>query len=112
MADNPETTSGSGPANLITVEVAYATPAKQLILKLRVNQGTTAGEAIEASGIREHFPEIEPRPVVGIFSRKTALDSPLSDGDRVEIYRPLVADPKEVRRQKAELEKAARKKRA
>lgn len=87
---------------LITVEVAYATPAKQSLLKLTVSQGCTVGEAIEQSTIRQEFPDLEVDPAsVGIFSRKVTLDQPLRDGDRVEIYRPLVADPKESRRKRA-----------
>jgi len=97
------------PLEPVEVEVAYATPDRQVILRLEVPAGTTAKQAIEASGIRAEFPQIEPEPVVGIFSRKVSLDCPLSSGDRVEIYRPLIADPKEDRRQKALKEKAARK---
>ena len=94
---------------LIDVEVAYALPQKQVIARARVPQGTTASEAIELSGIRQLFSGIEPQPVVGIFSRKVPLDHPLQAGDRVEIYRPLLADPKEVRRRKAEEQKAKQK---
>jgi hypothetical protein len=94
----------------MAVEVAYATPGRQLIVKLQVPPGTTVAQAIELSAIRDQFAEIQAQPVVGIFSRKVALDHPLSAGDRVEIYRPLMADPKEARRQKAEQEKAGRKK--
>jgi putative ubiquitin-RnfH superfamily antitoxin RatB of RatAB toxin-antitoxin module len=87
---------------LIQVEVAYGTPDKQRLLVLSVERGCTAGEAIEGSGIRDEFPEIDPQPVaVGIFGLKVDLGHPLRDGDRVEIYRPLIADPKEVRRQRA-----------
>lgn len=92
------------------MEVAYATPGRQLIVKLRVPPGTTVAQAIEISAIRDQFAEIQAQPVVGIFSRKVVLDHVLSAGDRVEIYRPLMADPKEARRQKAEQEKAGRKK--
>jgi len=90
------------------VEVAYATPKRQLIINVMLPAGATVEQAIEASGIREEFPQIEARPIVGIFSRKVSLDHRLSTGDRVEIYRPLIADPKEVRRQKAAQEKEAR----
>ena len=85
----------------IAVEVAYATPREQLIVGLVVPEGATALEAVERSGIRIRFPEIAAGPEVGIFSRKVSLDYPLAAGDRVEIYRPLIADPKEVRRRKA-----------
>lgn len=94
----------------IDVEVAYATPQSQQIVALRVPRGTTAEEAIEQSGIRIRFPEIEPKPKIGIFSRKIPLDQELRDGDRVEIYRPLIADPKEIRRQQAEKDRAGAKK--
>jgi len=104
---NHECRSDLAPLN---VEVAYATPRRQLIVPLQVPPGTTVAQAIEASAIREQFPQIEARPVVGIFSRKVTLDHPLSAGDRVEIYRPLMADPKEARRQRAERERAMRKK--
>jgi len=91
------------------VEVAYARPERQLIVSLQVPAGTTVAQAIDASGIREEFPQIETHPVVGIFSRKVTLDSVLQTGDRVEIYRPLTADPKEMRRRKAEAQKPGRK---
>ncbi|MGH8035235.1 MAG: RnfH family protein [Lysobacterales bacterium] len=92
----------------IAVEVAYATPQRQRIVKLHVPVGTTAGQAIEASGLRAQFPAIEPCPEVGIFSRKVPLGEPLREGDRVEIYRPLLADPKEARRERASGEKKSR----
>ncbi len=95
MAPDPKTPT-------VTVEVAYASPRKQLILRLDVPEGCTVGEAIERSEIRRHFPELEVDPsAVGIFSRKVSLQKVLRQGDRVEIYRPLIADPKEVRRQRA-----------
>jgi uncharacterized protein len=92
-------------SNPISVEVAYATPKKQLIVEVRAAAGLTAGQAIALSGIRTHFPEIADEPAIGIFSRKVPMDQVLRAGDRVEIYRPLLADPKEARRKKAELEK-------
>ena len=86
----------------IRVEVAYATPDKQVLLSLEVPQGCTVAEAIGLSGIREEFPEMEQDPkAVGVFSKKVALDDELREGDRVEIYRPLLADPKEMRKQRA-----------
>ena len=86
----------------IRIEVAYATPDKQTLLSLEVPPGCTVAEAIGLSGIREEFPDLEQDPkMVGIFSRKVSLDYKLHDGDRVEIYRPLVADPKEMRKQRA-----------
>lgn len=94
------------PATEINFEVAYALPERQVIAKVSAKAGTTAAEAIELSGIRKLFPGIEDRPVIGIFSRKVSPDYHMQPGDRLEIYRPLLADPKEVRRRKAEEEKA------
>lgn len=88
----------------ITVEVAYALPEKQSLLKLKVQTGTTVGQAIEQSGIREEYPSMEISDV-GIFSKKATLDQPLREGDRVEIYRPLLANPREMRKQRARDEK-------
>lgn len=116
MVSEAKTETGAGstgerptPNPLMDVEVAYATPRRQLIVQVQVPLGTTALQAIEASGIRQQFPQIEVQPVIGVFSRKVPPDHPLSAGDRVEIYRPLIADPKEVRRQKAAKDKASRK---
>jgi len=91
----------SGPA-AIRVEVAYATPGKQKVLSLEVPATCSVGEAIRLSGIEDEFPDMAVDPnAVGIFSRKVSLEQRLSEGDRVEIYRPLLADPKEVRRKRA-----------
>lgn len=87
----------------IRVEVAYARPDQQVILPLKVADGTTIEQAIRASGILEKFPEIDlATNKVGIFSKLSKLDVALRDKDRVEIYRALIADPKEVRRKRAE----------
>ena len=89
----------------IRIEIAYAIPEKQVILNLMVSPGTTVAEAIEQSSIRDEFPDMKKDPAgVGIFSRKVALDYVLREGDRIEIYRPLIADPKEVRRERAKKE--------
>jgi hypothetical protein len=86
----------------IRVEVVYALPERQALLAAELPAGSTVAAAIEASGVREQFPGMEIDPAsVGIFSRKVTLDRVLQDGDRVEIYRPLKADPKEARRQRA-----------
>ena len=91
----------------IRIEVAYATAEKQTLLSMEVPPGCTVAEAIGLSGIREEFPDMEPAPeAVGIFSRKVSLDHELREGDRVEIYRPLVADPKEMRKQRARADSA------
>ena len=84
------------------VEVAYATPEKQAIVRVDVPAGCTVGEAIARSNIRSQFPEMEIDPAaVGIFSRKVSMSQVLREGDRVEIYRPLLADPRETRRKRA-----------
>lgn len=84
------------------VEVAYATPQKQLILELEMDTGSGARAAVKASGIDRHFPEIDLDGCdIGVFGKAVADDYELNDGDRVEIYRPLLADPKEVRRERA-----------
>ena len=86
----------------IIVEVAYALATEQLIMPIRVSDGTTAEQAIKASGILRKFPEIDLNiNKIGIFGKLSKLDAPLRHLDRVEIYRPLIADPKEVRKQRA-----------
>lgn len=90
----------------IRVEVAYALPDKQVILPLEVPEGTAIEEAIKRSGILEQFPEIElDTAKTGIFGKINKLNKVLRDKDRIEIYRPLIADPKESRRQQAEMQK-------
>jgi putative ubiquitin-RnfH superfamily antitoxin RatB of RatAB toxin-antitoxin module len=89
-------------AESINVEVAYATPEKQIIRAVNVDAGITLGAAIVQSGIMMDFPDLELEDAkVGIFGKAADMTAVLSDGDRVEIYRPLIADPKEVRRQRA-----------
>lgn len=84
------------------LEVAYATPQKQLILECEVEPGTTPRDAARASGMAQHFPEIDiDQCELGVFGKLVGDDYELVDGDRIEIYRPLIADPKEVRRQRA-----------
>ena len=86
----------------IRVEVVYALPAKQELLTVKVAPGTTVRQAIEASGIMEKYPEIDlAKNKLGVFAKLTKPDTVLRDRDRVEIYRPLIADPKEVRKQRA-----------
>ncbi len=84
------------------IEVAYATPQKQLILECEVESGITARDAARQSGIDQHFPEIDLESCeLGVFGKAVTDDYELSDGERIEIYRPLIADPKEIRRQRA-----------
>ncbi len=84
------------------VEVAYALPNEQIIMPIKVNTETTAEQAIMASGIIKKYPEIDLNMnKIGIFGKLVKLDTELRHLDRVEIYRPLIADPKEVRKQRA-----------
>ncbi|HEY9148009.1 MAG TPA: RnfH family protein [Gammaproteobacteria bacterium] len=86
----------------IQVEVAYALPENQVIIPVEVEEGASLRNAIERSGILERFPDIDLEQVkVGIFGKLSKLDNPLRARDRVEIYRPLIADPKAVRKQRA-----------
>jgi len=86
----------------IHVEVAYALCERQALVAVEIEEGGTVEDAIQRSGVLVEFPEIDlQRAKVGIFGRPVALDKRMRDGDRVEIYRPLIADPKEVRRERA-----------
>lgn len=89
-------------AEQINVEVVYALPAKQEVLSVRLPQGATVRQAIEQSGILAKHPEIDlAKNKLGVFAKIAKPDAVLRDRDRVEIYRPLIADPKEVRKQRA-----------
>lgn len=93
----------------IHVEVAYALPDKQKIIALDVEEGTTMYQAAERSGITSMFPNIDlPNSDMGIFGKaeREPATKVLREGDRVEIYRPLTADPKEVRKKRAAAAKA------
>lgn len=85
-----------------TIEIAYATPELQKIIECQVDPGVSPREAVRQSGIERYFAEIDPDFCdLGVFGKSVAEDYKLEDGDRIEIYRPLIADPKEVRRQRA-----------
>jgi len=88
----------------IDIEVAYALPERQLICALSVPLGTTALEAVTLSGIEAQFENLvlEENPRLGIFGKAVKADHVLKPGERVEIYRPLLIDPKEVRKRRAE----------
>lgn len=86
-----------GTKESIRVEVVYATPERQQLIELEVPAGTTAGEAVRMSGLQEKYPELDTGNI-GVFGEHVAPNRPLQPGDRVEIYRPLIADPKDVRR--------------
>jgi uncharacterized protein len=97
-------------SNEIAVEVVYARLDRQVIIEVRVPAGAKVSEAIEQSGIAKCFPEIDlAKSKVGVFGKLTKLDALLRDRDRVEIYRPLSADPKDVRRKRAEAGRASKK---
>ncbi len=90
-------------ATLINVEVVYASTTKQSLLALKVPENSSIREVIIASGILQHYPEIDLANLsVGIFSKKTSLDQIVKAGDRIELYRPLIIDPKEARKQRAQ----------
>jgi putative ubiquitin-RnfH superfamily antitoxin RatB of RatAB toxin-antitoxin module len=97
-------------ADYIEVEVAYARPDTQAILPVKVKRGATLVEAVKLSGILHNFAEIDLAVnKVGIFGKLSKLETPLRNGDRVEIYRSLIADPKEIRKQRAAQGKAMKK---
>lgn len=84
---------------MISVHVVYVCPDKQCVLSLQVRENCTIEGVIDCSGIRDRFPEIDLMTMkVGVFSRLKKLTDTVKEGDRVEIYRPLVIDPKEARR--------------
>lgn len=89
-------------ADTLQVYVSYATAQREFLRPLRVPQGTTIGQAVETSGVLAEFPEINlvTQPV-GIYAKKKTLDTVLRERDRIEIYRPLIADPKDSRRKRA-----------
>lgn len=90
-------------SDLINCEVAYALPTQQAIVSVAVKPVATVEEVITASTILQQFPDIDlSKTKVGIWSRVVKLRDSVSDGDRIEIYRPLIADPKEIRKRRAE----------
>ena len=97
-------------SDMINIEVVYALPHEQVLLKLKLPQGATVAEAVQASGIAQKYPEIDlAQSKLGIYGKLSKADVVLRDKDRVEIYRPLSADPKEVRRKRAEEGKVMKK---
>ncbi|MBY5949109.1 RnfH family protein [Photobacterium rosenbergii] len=88
---------------LIHVEVVYALPDVQKVIRVTVTPDMQVQQIIEQSGVLAMYPEINlKKNKVGIYSRNVKLDATVHDGDRIEIYRPLLADPKEIRRKRAE----------
>lgn len=116
MPENPvpageDATEASTAAPMIGVEVVYGLPDRQALLPLEVPEGCTALEAVRRSDIIALFPEIDPdNAKMGIFGKvvENPATTVLHQGDRVEIYRPLLVDPKESRRKRAAKAKAAR----
>lgn len=98
-------------AVMINVEVVYALPQRQELVAVRLPEGATVREALDASGLLQKHPEIEPdrNNKLGIYARLVKLDTELRDRDRVEIYRPLIADPKAVRKKRADEGKVMKK---
>jgi uncharacterized protein len=97
-------------AESIQIEVAYAKPERQDVIQLKLAEGSTIAQAIDASGLLQRHPEIDlAKTKVGIFGKLSRMDTTVRERDRVEIYRPLIADPKEVRKQRAAEGKAMKK---
>lgn len=91
----------------IRVEVVYALPDLQTSMAVEVESGTTVRQAIMASGVLERHPDIDLSSAdFGVWNERVEPDDCVSDGDRIEIYRPLIADPKTMRRQRARLNKS------
>lgn len=94
----------------IAVEVVYALPQRQELIHLKLPAGSTVQQAVEASGLMRKYPEIDlAKNKLGVFGKLSKLDTQLRDRDRVEIYRPLIADPKEVRKKRADEGKVMKK---
>lgn len=88
--------------DLITIEIAYGEPSLQKIITLTARPSITAQQAFDRSGLQHFFPHLSKSQLsFGIFSKSCTPDTILKDGDRLEIYRPLLADPKTMRRQRA-----------
>jgi len=89
-------------AESIQIEVTYARAERQDVIRLKLPEGTTIQQAIEASGLPQRYPELDLTKLkVGVYGKLSKPDTVLRERDRVEIYRPLIADPKEVRKQRA-----------
>ena len=101
----------SNSANIFSVDVIYALPHQQKVITINVTEGTTFIDALKQSQMIAFFPEIKKETVkLGTFGRLVKHDDILESGQRVEIYRPLIADPKDVRRRRAEKAKLEAKK--
>jgi uncharacterized protein len=88
--------------NRIRVTVVYALPDAATEIEVRLPAGATVADAVERSGLAARHPDADiPRRPVGVFGERVDRRTPVADGDRVEVYRPLVADPKDARRKRA-----------
>ncbi|WED21310.1 RnfH family protein [Vibrio sp. JC009] len=95
-------------SDMIHVEVVYALPHEQRVITEAVDKSQTVEEIIKQSGVLEMYPEIDlAKNKVGVFGRNVKLNATVRDRDRIEIYRALLADPKEIRRKRAEQAKAS-----
>lgn len=91
----------------ILVEVAYASKVRQIIVVVELDEGQCIRDAIEQAGLLPDFPDIDlTKNAVGVFGKIAALTTILHDADRVEIYRPLLRDPKELRKRRAQEQKS------
>lgn len=94
----------------IPIELVYALPDRQTLLSFEVEEGTTLEQAIALSDIQDHHPELDLAALkFGIFGKITPKTHIMRERDRIELYRPLIADPKEVRKQRAAAGKAMKK---
>lgn len=89
----------------IQIEVVYALPERQVVRRVSLPEGSTVGDAVRASGFAAEFPEIDPKRA-GIYGKSVSEETILRERDRVELYRPLKADPKEIRRTRAAMKRA------
>jgi putative ubiquitin-RnfH superfamily antitoxin RatB of RatAB toxin-antitoxin module len=90
-------------SGLLSIEVCYALPAGQTLIPVELPEGATLQQALDASGILQRFPQIDlAQQKVGVFGKLKPLDTVLADHDRVEIYRPLIVDPKAARQRRVE----------
>lgn len=98
-------------SEIINVEVTYALPQRQELVRLQLPEGTTVRKAVEASGLLQKYPDIdiEGANKLGIFAKLAKADAVVRDRDRIEIYRPLIADPKAVRKKRADEGKVMKK---
>jgi len=90
-------------SGLLSIEVCYALPDGQTLIPVELPEGATVQQALDASGILQRYPQIDlARQKVGVFGKLKPLDTVLADHDRVEIYRPLIVDPKAARQRRVE----------